>query len=66
MYFETYDKADIKLRLHSWTENEGTVFGDLVCVGNEENINDSVNYASLLRSRKSFMFFPLLKVFVLL
>ena len=30
----------------------------------EENINNSVNFASLLRSRKCFMFFPLLNAFV--
>ena len=33
---------------------------------NEENINDSVNFASQLRSRKCLMLFSLLKAFVLL
>ena len=31
MYFEIYDKADIKTWLPSWTENDCTVLGDLVC-----------------------------------
>ena len=66
MFFETYDKADIKSRLKSWSENDCTVFGNLGCVGKWENINDSDNFAGLLRSRKCFMFSPLLKAFVLL
>ena len=35
-------------------------------LGNEENINDSVNFGCLLRSRKWFMFSPVLIAFVLL
>ena len=33
MDFETYDKADVKSRLQSYTENNCSIFGDLVCVG---------------------------------
>ena len=41
----------------------------LFVLENEENINDSVNFADLLRSRKCLMFYPnypLQKAFVLL
>ena len=66
MYFDTYDKADIK----SWLKVEQKMTALFLAIQfaleNEEKLNYSVNFAALLHIRKWFMFFPILKAFVLL